>query len=174
MSFIVILRSDVSSKGFTLIELIMVMLLLTILSVTAYVKWPAGMDDQAAKLEFKQAIHYAQHMAVTRKWMGASDAWGIMISGNRYYVGRANANCIADCSNSGCGESGFCGRALLGDNSISLSSSLGSGPLLFNGYGEPIAANGALLGNTVFTVDGSLQFTVCQQTGYVLEGGHCP
>ncbi len=174
MSVFLDLRAARVDRGFTVIELIMVIVILSILAVTAYVKWPSGMDTQAAKQEFKQAIHYTQHMAVTRKWISVADAWGIRVSGNRYYVGRLSSNCVSSCSNSGCGESAFCGRALLGNASFTLSSSLGNGTLLFNGYGEPIAANGSLAGNTVFTLAGTEQLTVCQQTGYILEGGSCP
>lgn len=160
------------SQGFTLIELVMIILLLSILSIVAYVKWPTGMDESAAKLEFKQAVRYAQHMAMTREWTTAAQAWGITISGNKYYVGRIDANCLTSCSNSGCAEVAYCDRALLGDDSISL---LPSTTIPFNGLGEPVDSSGNVLGsNTTFTIAGDTQITVCQQTGYVLDGGGCP
>lgn len=157
-------------SGFTLMELIMIILLISVLSVIAVVKWPDGLDEDAARLEFRQAVRYAQSMALTREWDGADRAWGITVASNRYYVGRADANCVSDCSQSGCADAMYCGRALLGDTGLTLT----DGTVLFNGLGEPILDTGALLGNTSFTVAGSVELTVCSQTGYVLDGGSCP
>lgn len=156
--------------GFTLIELVMIIFLVSVLSVVAVVKWPTGMDVSAATLEFKQAVRYTQHMALTREWIDSSKAWGMVVSGDKYFIGRADANCTTSCSSADCAEAGYCDRSLLGNSSVSLSSAA----IYFNGLGEPIATDGSLLGNTTFTIDGSALVTVCQQTGYVLEGASCP
>lgn len=160
-----------SAAGFTLVELVMIILLLSILSIAVYTKWPSGMDEEAAKLEFKQAIRYAQHMAMTRAWTNAGEAWGIKVSGNKYYVGRYDANCDSSCSSNRCAEAAYCDRNLLGSGSISLTP---GADILFNGLGEPIDSSDNFLGNVTFTIGGSQQVTVCQQTGYVIEGGNCP
>lgn len=157
--------------GFTLIELVMIILLVSVLSVVAVVKWPTGMDVSAATLEFKQAVRYTQHMALTREWIDSSRAWGMVVIGDKYYIGRNGANCTSSCSNADCAEVGYCGRSLLGNSSLTLSSAV----IYFNGLGEPIATDGSLLiENTTFTIGGSVSVTVCQQTGYVLEGATCP
>ncbi len=45
-------------KGFTLIELISIILLLCILAVTAVAKWPKGFDQDAARMEMTMAIRH--------------------------------------------------------------------------------------------------------------------
>ena len=156
--------------GFTIMELIMVILLLTLLAVIAVAKWPSGLDEDAAVLEFKQAVRYAQHMALTREWTSATEAWGLTSAGNLYSVGRANANCLSDCTDAGCAEEMYCKRMLLGRSGMNLSSA----SVHFNGLGEPVDSSGGLLGNTTFSIGAGRLVTVCQQTGYVLEGGSCP
>lgn len=156
--------------GFTLIELIMVIVLLTIISVAVAVKWPADMKQTAAKKEFIQAVRTAQHFALTRQWAGPASSWGLTVDDNKYYVGRADANCTSNCINSGCADATLCNRSLLGDATVQLSGN----QVLFNGLGEPIDNSGELLGNTGFVVAGSLQLTVCAQTGYVNDGEGCP
>lgn len=159
--------------GFTLVELVMIILLLAIISTAVAVKWPSDMGTQAARLEFHRAVRYAQHMALTREWTGAAASWGITVAGNKYYVGRANIDCVSSCANVGCADESMCGRSLLGDPAITLTTG-GGAMVLFNGLGEPIDNTGALLASTTFTIDGSSQLTVCAQTGYVLDGGSCP
>lgn len=162
------------SAGFTLIELVMIILLLSIISISVAVKWPTDMDSHAAKLEFAQAVRFAQNMALTREWSSAASSWGISVGANKYYVGKADAGCQADCSNAGCAEEMLCNRFLLGDGAMTLGANSGISAIFFNGIGEPIDSSGSMLGNATFTVDGSLQLTVCAQTGYVLDGGSCP
>lgn len=157
-------------QGFTLMELIMVIVLITVLAVTAAVKFPSGLDRDGAKLELKQAVRYAQHMALTREWRGSGDSWSITVSGNKYYVGRVSAGCLSNCNSSECAEEGYCDRYLLGDSEMTLS----DGQVLFNGLGEPIDISGNLAGNTTFMVAGEHAVTVCSETGYVLDGGACP
>lgn len=148
-------------KGFTLIELIMVILLLGILSISAVVKWPDRMDDAAAVGEFKRAVRYGQHMAITRAFNGMGTAWGITISNNRYTVQRRGTNC-STCAAAGCATD-FCQRYLLDDSSITLS----AGQIWFNGLGEPFDAGLAAMSDTVFTIAGSSNVTVYGETGYV-------
>lgn len=160
--------------GFTLVELVMIILLLSIISVAVAVKWPSDMDSQAAKLEFAQAVRFAQNMALTREWTSAASSWGITVAGNKYYVGRADADCQTDCSNSDCADELLCDRFLLGDTTIAIAADSGITALNFNGLGEPIDTSGALLGSATFTIDGTRQVTVCAQTGYLLDGSGCP
>ena len=55
-------------SGYTLIEIVMVMVMIGVLTAVAVVKWPAGMGEDASVLEFKRAARYAQHMALTRQF----------------------------------------------------------------------------------------------------------
>jgi len=167
-------RSVLCRAGFTLVELVMVIVLLAIIAAAVVVKWPVGMQAQAAKLEYQRALRFSQHMALTRKWSTAASAWGITIADNKYYVGRADADCQANCSNPECADASMCDRTLLGDSSISISAVDDIATILFNGLGEPIDASGGLLANVTFLIDGTEQLTVCAQTGYVLDGGNCP
>jgi Tfp pilus assembly protein FimT len=160
------------NSGFTLVELLMIIILLAIISITVGVKWPSDMESKAAKLEFKQAVRFAQHMALTREWLTSAKAWSIIIASNKYYVGRADAGCLVSCSSPQCAEEAMCNRSLLGNSTITLSPATLT--VLFNGLGEPIDATGALLSNTIVTIGGVEQLTVCAQTGYVLDGSSCP
>ena len=166
------MSTPLPEAGFTLVELLMVIVLLTILAVTAVIKWPTGMDDEAAVQELKRSIRYAQHLAVTRAWSSGNGPWGIMISGNRYFVGRSGAGCVSDCGNADCADEQFCNRALLDDSGLTLSA--GVAGIYFNGLGEPIDASGTLLASTVLTVNGSRTIVICRETGFVQNGGSCP
>lgn len=152
-------------RGFTLLELVMVIVILAILAVTAAVKWPSGMKEKAALLEFTRALRYAQHKALTKEYTGAATAWGITISGtNQYSIGRRDGSEMAE------GE--YVNRSLLDDPAISLGPVAG---VYFNGLGEPIAAGGApLTTSPTFSINGASPVTICQQTGFVMEGATCP
>lgn len=167
-------RNVAGEPGFTLVEMVMIILLMATLSVAVFAKWPVGMDSQAAKLEFIQAVRFAKHMALTRQWSSANAAWGISLSGNKYYIGRADSDCQTSCANSGCADELMCNRFLLGNSALTLTPSSGISIVLFNGLGEPIDGSGTLLNSVSFTIAGSEQVTICAETGYVLDGGSCP
>ncbi len=155
------------NQGFTLIELITIILLLGVISVVATAKWPGDMKEEAAAKEFKRAIRYAQHQAMTRQYTpGANDAWGLRINADQSYSILRQTTPVT--------MPEFTNRHLLDDSNISLSKS-SPGDLWFNGLGEPIDAGGTPLnGETRYTVAGSEDLTVCPQTGYVWEGSACP
>ncbi len=160
------MKSSIShNHGFTLIELIMVILLLGILSVSVAVKWPADMKETAAIKEFKRAVRYAQHKAMTREFTGMNTAWGILVSGNTYTIQRRGTDC-STCSAAGCAEDSYCNRSLLDNPSITVS----DGQVWFNGLGEPFDNTpAALAGITSFTITESTGATVqiYPETGYV-------
>jgi type II secretory pathway pseudopilin PulG len=156
---------SVSKHGFTLIELVMIILLLGILSVSVAVKWPTEMKETAAVKEFKRAVRYAQHKAMTREFSGINTAWGILVAGNKYTVQRRGTDC-STCSNTGCAEADYCNRSLLDNSSITIT----DGKVWFNGFGEPFDdAPLALIVATTFTITESTGSTlqIYPETGYV-------
>lgn len=151
------------ASGFTLIELIMTILLLSILSVAVVVKWPTGMDTEAAALEFKRAVRNAQHMAMTREFI-AGNAWGLYVAASQYTVQRQDGSeKVPD----------FSDRFLLENSSMTITGGPATG-LWFNGLGEPIDNTGAPLGIVTYLIAGTENMTICPQTGYIIRGATCP
>lgn len=140
--------------GFTLIELVMVIVIIGVLAVTVAVKWPTGMKEAAAVLDFIHAVRYAQHLALTRQYTTPAAAWGIIVAGNQYSVKRAD--------DSETGDPEYQAHDLPGNTTIS------AGSVWFNGLGEPIddATGTPLAADTSFVI-GSTTVTVSQETGYV-------
>jgi len=151
--------------GFTLIELVMIIILLGVLSVTALVRWPAGLDNRAATLEMIRGIRYAQHLAMTREYV-QGDPWGVVINANRYSI-RNPATEAAPPE--------FVNRSLLDDAATTIAVAPADTALCFNGLGEPIALDGTPRATSVtYTINNTSTITVCPETGYVVEGPACP
>ena len=143
----------------------MIILLLSILSVTAYEKWPVGMEEAAAVKEFKRAVRYAQHKAMTREFTTAGKAWGIAVAAHQYTVQRADATDQA--------ETEYVNRCLNNDCNTSITPP-GNAFVYFNALGEPIdtttTTGSPLAVDTLFTITadgGGTTVTVRQRTGYV-------
>ncbi len=148
-----LLSSDI---GFTIMELVLVIVILGILSVSAYMAMPkADLKLAAAAADFKQAVRHAQHLAITREYTTASDAWGISVTGDRYTITRRGGSETA--------APEYVNQPLSGGKSIT------SGAVWFNGLGEPIdpATGNALAADTTFTIGGTRTVTVYAQTGFI-------
>ncbi|MBV5341332.1 MAG: hypothetical protein J0665_17560 [Deltaproteobacteria bacterium] len=149
--------------GFTLVELVLIILLLGILSVTVVQKWPTGMDTEAAALEFKRTVRYAQHMAMTREFI-AGNPWGLVVTASQYTIQHQDGSGkVPD----------FSDRFLLGDATITITGGPAQG-LWFNGLGEPVDETGAPLGVVTYIIAGVESMTICPQTGYLMRGATCP
>ena len=146
-----------ADAGFTLIELILVIVILGVLSVSVAINWPTGMDDDAARGELIRALRYAQHKAMTKGYTDFNTAWGFTISGDRYTIQRKDGSDLA--------EAEYINRFLLDDSAITL-----IGPnIYFNGLGEPIdvVVGDPLLLAQTYTINGGISVTVFPETGYV-------
>lgn len=153
-------------RGFTLIELIMIIVILGILSAVVYVRWPVGMEEAAAVKEFKRAVRYAQHKAMTRQYTTKAAAWGIKVNSHQYTVQRADSSELA--------ETEYVNRCLNNDCNTSITPAAPSVNtfVYFNGLGEPIdpTTGAPLAADTTFSITadgGGTKVFVRQRTGYV-------
>lgn len=80
-------RNVFNEYGFTLLELVFVIVLLAILAAGAVMYWPKGMEAQRDILEVKHALRLAQHMAMTRPHEKAHP-WGLLVGpgGHSYSI----------------------------------------------------------------------------------------
>ena len=165
-------------RGFTLIELIMIIVILGILSAVVYERWPTGMEEAAAVKEFKRAVRYAQHKAMTRQFITTTmAAWGIEVDNTHFSYTVKRAGTGGETA-----EAAYVNRCLTTDAQPSPNCNISlTGPSVwFNGLGEPLDSTGAPLTSTsprTYTIGSGtnkLTLTLCPATGYLKEGGACP
>lgn len=151
-------------RGFTLIELVMIIIILGILSATVYIRLPTGMEEEAAAKELRRALRYAQHKAMTRQFTTRTVAWGLTVNANSSYT-------LQRIGGSEQAEPEYVNRCLNSDNPPPCSIALTGGPIYFNGLGEPLdGAGNPIAGTTIFTLGAAPNtktVTVNPVTGYV-------
>ncbi len=140
-------------KGFTLLELVLTIVLVSILAVGATALWRSGMDEEAAAREFKHALRFAQHLAMTREY-NATRPWGVEVgsSGTTYSVRKKGGGYAQDPASS----QEYKDRSLPGGASITCPS------LWFDRFGAPIGISSPL----TCTVAGK-SVKIYPETGYV-------
>lgn len=147
-------------RGFTLIELVMTIVILGILSAVAYERWPTGMEEAAAAKEFKRAVRYAQHKAMTRQFTTAAAAWGIVVNPDfSYTVRRAGAGPVGEPP----AEAEYVNRCLNSENPPPCTIPITVSSVFFNGLGEPAAATHFTIG----AAPNTHTVTISAETGYV-------
>lgn len=140
-------------KGFTLLELVVVIVLVSILAVGASALWQSGMDKEAAVREFKHALRFAQHLAMTREY-DPNHPWGLEVgpSGTTYSVRRKEGGYAPDPASS----QEYKDRSLPGGASTTCPS------IWFDRFGAPIGVTAPV----ACTVAGR-GITIYPETGYV-------
>lgn len=149
-----------SQRGFTLVELVTVLLIISVISVTAIVSWPGdGINLSAQADQLVGDIRYAQSMAMHR-----GQRYRINFASDRYWMSdesgsTTHAHPVAGTSN-----------VMLGAG-MSLSSTHGS--LIFNTAGTPYSNSSTPLASTaVLTLSAgseSVTVRVSPQTGRVIK-----
>ena len=145
--------------GFTLLELVIVIALLGILSVSTVILWPSGMEEEAAKREFIHAVRLAQHLAMSRPW-DASSPWGISVSGGRYSVLKKGSSTYAQDPAS---SAALQDRELPGGTPVSCSP---VSAVWFDRFGRPLDSTGSAITSQVTCDVGGLTVTIWPETGY--------
>jgi len=138
-----------SHTGFTLVELIVVILLLGILSINVGSRFFGNnsFSDRKVADELVEAIRYAQHLAMSR---AASDTFKIVTTSSTYSVQNSSSTAVNNPNRSG-------------DYTITIPSntSLSATSVSFNGLGKPTPDT-----DTTITVGSSFTITIEQETGY--------
>ncbi len=147
------LNIELSHKGFTAMELIIVMMVLSILTATFVIKNPFSIQDYSsiAKDQLIADIQYVQ-----MRTMGEGARYNILFTnGSRSYSIRDYNNIVLEQKN------------LPGDITVRNTTNLNSNTLVFDTLGEPITA----VSTTNSTINiGSASTTYATTTVYAITG----
>lgn len=149
-------------RGFTVLELVMIMVIISVLAVSAIPKITSA-DARVAAQETVEAIRYAQEMAMVHSGQdsdgdGNLDFYRFNITGNAFRVTRADANSNDDIPNPVTGSSAY-------TSSWSSGVTFGGGVTIdFDSRGLPSNAANVII--SVTAGGETVQITVERLTGY--------
>ncbi len=147
-----------TNRGFTLLEMITVLIILGIIAVVAVAKYrDTGADDLAAANTLKAHLRYAQLRA-----MGDIVPWGIEIEADRYTLKKVDENGVFENAPVN----------LPGENSQTkddLEVSLSPETIIFSAArGQPIDSDENLIsGNQIIDVGSTQTITITPETGFI-------
>lgn len=152
-------------RGITLIELIVVVVMVSLLSITTMISLNANRQHSVMvqSNELRRAISHVQLLAISQ---------GVRVRLTATATGYSAAICTAtDCSTTSALTDPATGAAFAA-NSASENITLAGGPLMFDSMGRPLLANGTGINSssTTFTFTGggnTVTVTVLPITGFV-------
>lgn len=138
-----------NQHGFTLVELIVVILLLGIISINVGSRFFGNttFSDRKVADELVEAIRYAQHLAMSR---AGSDTFKIVTTSTSYSVQDSSNTAVNNPNRSG-----------LYTVTIPTNTSLSVASVSFNGLGQPTPDT-----DTSITVGSTFTITIERETGY--------
>ena len=162
----------IAAKGFTIIELVLVIVLIAIIAIYAAPQFnKRDFDVAEAAGEVVEAIRYTQSLAMQHsgKWLDTDnnqDYYRFQISGNNYSVSLVDSDTVNEVVNPVTGASNYTQSWSSG---IKLSTT--TTDIFFNSRGEPVNSSGVTLSEVTITVSDSSdsvsqRITVEQLTGY--------
>jgi MSHA pilin protein MshC len=161
----------VTNRGFSLVELVTVMVLVAILSVFASQRFSGttGFDEYIIRDQLISAIRFAQQRAMYDQASGR--CYRVSVTPHSYSVDRAESSSgpYTAMSDFDFGSGDASVEEALDDVTLSAAT------LFFDGLGNPLdACDGAAVGNRSISIAGSATLPLCiYSTGYV-SAAACP
>jgi len=139
----------IHSRGFTLVELVVVILILGILAINVGSRFFTGsaFSDRKVADELIEAIRYAQHLAMSR---GGSESFQLVTTSTSYSVQDSGGTAVSNPN-----------RSSAYTVTIPSDTSLAAKTISFNGLGQPTPDE-----DTIISVGSSFTITIEQETGY--------
>ena len=139
----------IHSRGFTLVELVVVILILGILAINVGSRFFTGsaFSDRKVADELIEAIRYAQHLAMSR---GGSESFQLVTTSTSYSVQDSGGTAVSNPN-----------RSSEYTVTIPSDTSLTAKTISFNGLGQPTPDE-----DTIISVGSSFTITIEQETGY--------
>ena len=139
----------IHSRGFTLVELVVVILILGILAINVGSRFFTGsaFSDRKIADELIEAIRYTQHLAMSR---GGSESFQIVTTSTSYSVQDSGGTAVSNPN-----------RSSAYTVTIPSDTSLTAKTISFNGLGQPTPDE-----DTTILVGSSFTITIEQETGY--------
>jgi len=153
-------KSILNKSGFTLIEIIFVIILLAIVAALAYPRFSSvsSIRLNTALDKLKSDVYYAQELAVTTH----ANCGIFIISPNSYriYKGGSTATPALD-------PATFSDYDITLDPGITIATPAAGAKVEFDNFGVPYDGNGALAAEALIILNGTKTIRITPQTGWV-------